>query len=653
MGMVVAVGMALGGCATPTRQQADTPPPGPTYRGPDYLRGTVGSLTQLRNYRPLGVSGYGLVVGLNGTGSSEVPAFLREHMLNEMRKRGFGSANTGMLHTTPERVLADHSTAVVAVRGLIPPAAVKGTRFDVVVSALSGTQTTSLAGGRLYTTDLSIDGTDPSLPFVPTSATAHGSIYVGPAEGQRGESAAGTQPSIDVSGDASSDFVYNAVVPAGGKVTRSRRIALALNQPSWSRSRDIADRINERFPTRPGSTYQTADAKNDLIIQLHIPDRYADDPGRLIALIQHLFVARGSNFVPAKARELLAEAVKHPATANDVMLACQALGRTAVPVLRDHYTDPNMTVRMAALQAGARLGDERSTEYLKAVATSADPAIRAKVAEALAYLPNSLRGAGMLRQLLEDPDQSVQIAAYQALARMHDPLVEQSRVLIRDVEGDVKYIIDRVPSKRPLIYVTQRSVPRIVIFGEDLGFSAPMFASFWDGRLMLRQKAASDALTLFYQLPLRSIPPGLSSDERKKMLEGSNYSLQPTVATLAYMLGHHPTDSHPGQGLNFAYSQVVDVLYKLCKEGGIDAPIKIRVSHLVKLVSEARQRQHGRPMVDDSDTPIPGLGEKFSVPAGGASGGSDTGGADVGSGVRMQRVPDHRPSGAKKPQGGD
>lgn len=633
MGLTLTISLVISGCSTPTRQQANTPPPGPTYRGPDYLRGTVGSLTQLRNDRPLLVSGYGLVVGLHGTGSNQVPAFLRGFMLNEMRKRGF---------TAPAQVLADPNTAVVAVRGLIPPAAVADTRFDVIVSALSGTQTTSLAGGRLYTTDLSVDGTAPSLPYAPTMATAHGSIYVKPNDQHHAATqGAGTQPTLNVSAANSSDFIYNAVVLSGGQVTHSRELALALNQPSWTRSKDIADRINERFPMPPGSNYQTADATNELIIQLHIPDTYANDPGRLVALIQHLFVQEGGSFAPHKAGQLLAEAEKHPATAHDVTLACQALGRTVIPVLRDHYADPNMTVRMAALQAGARLGDERASQFLSDVADSGNPKIRTQVAQALVHLPQNLGGARTLRHLLDDRDVAVRLAAYQALAQINDSSVD--RVAVRDSQGDLKYVIDRVSAKRPLIYITQQTIPRIVIFKPELGFNTPMFESFWNGRLMMRQKTQSSPLSLFYQRPLSAIPPKASQSQRQQMLQGHKYDLQPTVATLAYMLGHYPTANAP-HGLNLSYSHVVNVLYHLCHDGAIAAPIKVHVSPLVKLVYQARNRVNQRPVVGPGNVPISSLGHKYTVPAAGAtaSPANDSNHPRKG-GLKMQPVPEPSP----------
>src|SRR5437868_6130226 len=66
---------------------------------PEIMRGTIASETVLLGYdtpgspgyQPIIARGYGLVVGLNGTGSRDIPTNVRAYMLNEIRKGGFGS----------------------------------------------------------------------------------------------------------------------------------------------------------------------------------------------------------------------------------------------------------------------------------------------------------------------------------------------------------------------------------------------------------------------------------------------------------------------------------------------------------------------------------------------------------------------------------
>ena len=117
------------------------------------MRGTVASETVVAGLNPVVVRGYGLVVGLKGTGGRLMPAEVRAMMIQELARRGIGNPGTG-LEVTPEGMLNSPDTAVVVVEGVIPPGATKDTPFDLRVSALPGTDVSSLEGGRLYTTDL-------------------------------------------------------------------------------------------------------------------------------------------------------------------------------------------------------------------------------------------------------------------------------------------------------------------------------------------------------------------------------------------------------------------------------------------------------------------------------------------------------------------
>ena len=67
------------------------------------MRGTVGAESVLLGYskvntpghQPIVVRGYGLVVDLNGTGSSDIPPAVRAHMIEYMERRGVGQMSFG------------------------------------------------------------------------------------------------------------------------------------------------------------------------------------------------------------------------------------------------------------------------------------------------------------------------------------------------------------------------------------------------------------------------------------------------------------------------------------------------------------------------------------------------------------------------------
>ncbi len=568
--------LVVGGCETstvPTRAPGSTP--APTYTGPAYLRGTIGSVARLRpgTERAILVNGYGIVINLNGTGSTSAPPALRQAMINQMKKYGLGSARMNTQAMTPERVLADPNTAVVRIDGFIPPGAAPGLRFDVLVTAVDS-QTTSLAGGTLWTATLGVNGAGQAFKFIHEQATAYGPIYdnpyhAGPSTGEPAEF--GRQQSMIV---------------AGGKTTAARDLELVLNQSSYTRSRAIADRINERFG-KATDLKQLANPVSDQLIQIHVPPRYQNDPGGLVDLIMHLYLQTGPGFESGQARRLGQVLEERPEAEEPVTLAWQAMGRPVVGVLRESYRHPKMGNRLAALEAGAWLGDERASQSLSELAGDPDPAIRARVGRAMVSLPKSIKGARALKQLLNDEDATVRITAYESLATINDRLITSGRVVVADESGTkIKYVIDTVPSEKPLVYISQLGVPRIVIFNPELGFETPLLARVWDNRLMLSMEPGQGYLDVFYQ---RSLGSGRGGDANGGSVK---FKAVADLKTLIYLLGQHPPPGEQAnEGLGLTYSQVVDVVYQLCMRGEVDAPIEVRVSSLAKQIVDLENAQ--------------------------------------------------------------
>ena len=564
--MVLVLALLPVGCGPEVLDPGASTTPPPVYTGPVYLHGTVGSMTQLRGAEPLLVSGYGLVVNLRGTGSSEVPASLRQWMINEMRKRGVGSAALGTQWMTPEQLLASPDTAVVLVQGLVPPGAGKSRRFDVLVTALPQTQTTSLDGGQLWSVDLSPFGGDPSAPYSRQLATANGPLFLSPL----------SQMNDDPTSSAA--LRREAVVLSGGVATAPRKLELILNQASWQRSRMIADRINERFPKAPADRRNTAVPINDSVVELNLPARYDRSVQELLDRIAHLYTQRGPNFEAVQGQRLADMLIADPSQASAVTLAWESLGKTVLPVLRHYYDHAVISVQLAALSAGARLEDEATADHLLHLAQSSDPALRGQAAKILVHLPRSLRAARALHMLLDDPDQTVRIVAYESLAQINDPIIE--RLPMGDRQ-EFKFVFDTVPATRPLIYIAHSRMPRVILFDPRLSLRAPFVARLWNNRLMIRATQPGGDLSVFYQ------PQG--------HVEGKTYTLPGSVHQLITFLAHQPTVAWPDNGLNLSYSQVTDVLDQLCREGFISAPIQFQISPLAALVAQMEARTPNRP----------------------------------------------------------
>lgn len=170
--------------------------------------------------------GYGLVVGLNGTGDGIRNApFTEEIMTNILERLG---VNVSGEQYRPENV------AAVIVTASLPPFARAGSQIDITVSAIGDAD--SLLGGTLVMTPLTAaDGE--------IYAVAQGNVIAGGAAAQ-GEAAAVIQ-GVPTAG----------IVPAGARVEREvafdleelSRIRLALRNPDFTTAARIEAVINNEF----------------------------------------------------------------------------------------------------------------------------------------------------------------------------------------------------------------------------------------------------------------------------------------------------------------------------------------------------------------------------------------------------------------------
>lgn len=562
----------IGGCSQKKKQPPPVPPP-PTFTGADFLQGTVQSLATMRGYRPLLVSMWGVVGNLPGTGSADVPAFLRSWLFNEMRRRGVGSYRLGTQDQPPAKLLASNTMAVVRVEGLIPPGALAGSRFDVLVTALPGTQTTSLQGGRLWTTDLAVGGANTRLLFSHKLAEAAGYLYIDPFK----------DPQVE---KQRQELLRRAVVLGGGKVTVERPIDILLNQPNGQRAQLIADRITERFPhERAAEFFNTAIAKNDMLVELHVPARYAHETQRFLELVAKLYLGRDETAQQQHAQRMIEVARGDPRYAEDAALTWEGIGKTIIPLIRPLYRDSAMHLRLAALEAGARLQDVQAADELLALAGHEQAAVRKRTAELMAVLPVGARVTDALSKLVDDVDEDVRLTAYETMALTANPVLRRTPI---NGSGGFKFLLDLVPSNRPLVYVAHNRLPRVAVFGLNTGFQTPLLARIWDNRLMLRTKPDKPLLDVFYQAP---------GDTRTQTFE-----IAPSIANFVVLLAQEPTVQNERQGLDLTFSEVVNALFELNEAGHIDGQVDIRLAALEQTVAPYRQMEPTMRPETDADS---------------------------------------------------
>jgi hypothetical protein len=417
-----------------------------------------------------------------------------------------------------------------------------------------------------------VEGNLPLTAFAQTLAMARGPVYVEP-EAFDAPPAPVRQAGADAGGPRSmTELKRRGLVVSGGAVAQDRPLYLTLREPSWTLSAIIADRINERFPKAPSAAEETAIAKDDATIQLNLPDRYGYSTEEMIQLILHLYTQRAPEFETRQAERLAEVLSSQPGEAVAVSYAWEGLGEPALPVIGRYYDHPDSGVRLAAIRAGARLGDRHAADAVLELASDPDPQQRRFAAKVAADLLPDRRAEEAIGKLLSDADPSVQIEMYHAISE-----VDNGGVLRMAVgKGvDFKFHIDLVPSDNPLVYVSHRESPRIVLFDVMLPLKRPTLAKFFDNRMMLRTDADRPLMRVFHQSE-----PGKPAEI---------YEAQPMVGNLVFLLGHRPTMEHPTEGLNLSFTRIVSVLKELCEQGAVDAPFRAEPLEIFERIEARRQ----------------------------------------------------------------
>lgn len=230
----------------------------------------IQELTDVRGVRANQLTGYGLVVGLNGTGDSIQARFTLQSVAGMLRRLG---ANID------QSQIQSKNAAAVIVTATLPPFAHPGTRLDVTVSSLGDSR--SLLGGTLVQTPLY--GADRNV-----YAVSQGPVIIG------GFSAGGNSGS-----SVSLNHVTVGRVPEGATVEQSaptpelsdEALTFSVRDPSFTTARRIAEAVNERFGEG------TAAAPNPATVDLQVPEDFAGDPVGFVSEVQALEVTPG---IPAR-----------------------------------------------------------------------------------------------------------------------------------------------------------------------------------------------------------------------------------------------------------------------------------------------------------------------------------------------------------------
>ncbi len=185
----------------------------------------VKDIADIEGVRDNQLVGYGLVVGLNGTGDRLRSAiFTRQSLIGMLERLGVNTRDG-------ERQLDTRNVAAVMVTANLPAFARTGTRIDVSVSALG--DATNLTGGTLVVTPLL--GADGEVYAVAQGALATGAIAA------RGAASSVTR-GVPTAGRIANGAIVEREVPFvfAGRTT----LRLSLRNPDLTTARRIAAAVN-------------------------------------------------------------------------------------------------------------------------------------------------------------------------------------------------------------------------------------------------------------------------------------------------------------------------------------------------------------------------------------------------------------------------
>ena len=212
--------------------------------GPAFAKSRIKDIVEFEGVRENQLIGYGIVVGLNGTGDALRNAPFTKQSLEAMLERLGVNVRDANLNTK--------NVAAVMVTAKLPAFAAPGSQIDAAVSALGDAK--SLLGGTLLVTPLL--GADGQAFAVAQGTIQTGSVSAGGASGSavlKGVPTAGR-----IAGGATVER------EVGFQLANMSQMRLTLRNPDFTTARRIADAINTLHPG-------TAAAENPTIVAIRPP----------------------------------------------------------------------------------------------------------------------------------------------------------------------------------------------------------------------------------------------------------------------------------------------------------------------------------------------------------------------------------------------
>ena len=223
----------------------------------------IKDIAGFRGVRSNQLVGYGLVVGLAGSGDSDDAIFTLQSVSSMLEKMG--------VTVKPEDIKVKNVAAVMVTADL-PPFARVGSRLDALVNSIGDSK--ALQGGTLLMTPLK--GADGQVYAVGQGAVSTGGFTVGANTGDK------VQKNFTTVGRVVQGALVEKEIPFN--LNQKDTLTLALHQPDFTTATRMAEAINA------GLVQNAAFPQDSGTVQIAVPPKYLGNIAQLIASIEVLNV---------------------------------------------------------------------------------------------------------------------------------------------------------------------------------------------------------------------------------------------------------------------------------------------------------------------------------------------------------------------------
>ena len=223
----------------------------------------IKDIADIKGVRPNQLVGYGLVVGLNGTGDSDDAIFTIQSFASMLERMG--------VTVKPDDIEVDNVAAVM-VTGDLPPFGRSGSRIDVLVSSIGDAE--NLQGGTLLFTPLK--GADGHVYAIAQGPVSTGGFAAG------SESGSGVQKNHPTAGRVVNGAIIEKEIASD--FNNKQSLTLNLHEADFTTASRVAQAINIAFYDQIASTQDAG------TIHVKVPEKYKGNTVALVTMIERLGV---------------------------------------------------------------------------------------------------------------------------------------------------------------------------------------------------------------------------------------------------------------------------------------------------------------------------------------------------------------------------